>query len=291
MMIREPVVAGQFYPGNPERCRAELLELLEAGSADYDSEKRPVGGIVPHAGWVYSGAVAAKVFNALAASRSPDVIVLLGGVHRFQGREAALCTSGRWETPLGPVQVDNRLAERIMGHTNLIVDDAYAHEDEHSIEVQMPFVKHLFPEAKVVPIMVPATRTAHEIGEAVGRTLTAYKYDALVVGTTDLTHYGPRYGYVPHGVGAKGNTWAKDQNDRRFVDMVCAMKAKELVPEAVDRKNACAGGAAAATVTAAAALGATKGVLLQQTTSSEVVAGRMPNDQHDSVGYAAVVFE
>jgi len=291
MMIREPVVAGQFYPGNPERCRAEVLQLLKEGSADYDSNKRPVGGIVPHAGWVFSGAVAAKVFNALAASRSPDVIVLLGGVHRFQGREAALFTAGRWETPLGPVEVDDRLAERIMGHTNLIVDDAYAHEDEHSIEVQMPFVKHLFPQAKVVPIMVPVTPIAYEVGEAVGRTLTAYKYDALVVGTTDLTHYGPRYDFIPHGVGAKGNTWAKDDNDRRFVDMVCSMKAKELVPEAADRKNACASGAAAATVAAATALGATKGVLLEHTTSSEVVAGGMPDDQYDSVGYAAVVFE
>ncbi len=178
-----------------------------------------------------------------------------------------------------------------MGHTNLIVDDAYAHEDEHSIEVQMPFVKHLFPEAKVVPIMVPATRTAHEIGEAVGRTLTAYKYDAVVVGTTDLTHYGPRYGFIPYGVGAKGNTWARDHNDRRFLDMICLMKTRELVPEAANHKNACAAGATAATVAAAIALGATKGVLLKHTTSSEAVAGRMPDDQHDSVGYAAVVFE
>ena len=127
MIIREPAVAGQFYPANADRCRAELLQHLEKGAADYDSKKHPVGGLVPHAGWVYSGAVAAGVFSALAASRSPDVVILLGSVHRFRGKEAALFGAGRWETPLGPLTVDARLAERILGHTNLIVDDPYAH--------------------------------------------------------------------------------------------------------------------------------------------------------------------
>jgi hypothetical protein len=237
-----------------------------------------------------SGAVAAKVFNVLASSTSPRVVVLLGGVHRVRGKEAALFAAGRWETPLGPVEIDSRLAERILGHTNLIIDDPYAHEEEHSIEVQVPFIKQLFPEAKVVPIMVPPVPTAHEVGEAVGRTLTSYKYDALVIGTTDLTHYGPRYGFTPQGVGAEGNTWAKEKNDRQFIDLVCTMKAKELVREASRNKNACSSGAAAATVAAAAALGASAGVLLEHTSSSEVLGGHFPEDQSDSVGYAAVVF-
>ncbi len=291
MIIREPVVAGQFYPANPDQCRAEVLQYLSEGSADHTTDSRLLGGIVPHAGWVFSGAVAARVFNALAASGTPDVIVLVGSVHRIRGREAALFGAGRWETPLGPLEVDSRLAERILGHTNLIVDDPYAHEQEHSIEVQMPFVKHLFPEAKVVPIMVPQVPTAYEVGEAIGRTLTAYKYNALIVGTTDLTHYGPRYGFIPHGFGAKGSVWAKDENDRRFIDLVCSMRAKEVVSEAIEHKNACGGGATAATVAAVAALGATKGMLLEHTTSTEVAGGRMPDDQADSVGYAAIVFE
>lgn len=324
MIIREPAVAGQFYPANPDKCRAELLELVKASSADAEADARVaktddrrltgesvpepsgiprrigpqhasgfpqlMGGLVPHAGWMCSGGVAAGVFTALAASRSPDVVILFGGVHRYGGRQAAVFCTGRWNTPLGPLEIDARLAERILGYTNLIVDDHYAHEDEHSIEVQMPFVKHLFPEAKVVPIMVPAAPTAHEVGEAVGRTLSAYKYDGLIVGTTDLTHYGPRYGFVPQGVGAKGNAWAKTENDRRFIDLVCAMRTKELVAEAADRKNACSGGAAAATLAAVSALGATRGVLLKHTTSSEVLAGQFPGEQNDSVGYAGVVF-
>jgi len=305
MMIREPVVAGHFYAGQADRCRADLKQLLDAASPlDTLVGRRLIGGLVPHAGWTCSGAVAAKVFRALAVSRatgessgerlsrtaSPEVIVLFGGVHRNRGRQAAMFGAGRWETPLGPIEVDSRLAERILGHTNLIVDDPYAHEEEHSLEVQMPFVKHLFPEAKVVPLMVPMVKTAHEVGEAVGRTVTAYGYDVLIVGTTDLTHYGPHYGFVPQGIGAKGNAWAKEVNDRRFIDMVCKLKTNELVAEATERKNACSSGAAAATLAAVNALGATEGILLQHTTSSEVLGVRTERELEDSVGYAGIVF-
>ena len=291
MMIREPVVAGHFYAGQPDRCRAELKQLL-ADASPFDTlvGRRLIGGLVPHAGWVCSGVVAAKVFQLLASSRSPEVVVLFGGVHRYRGREAALFGAGRWETPLGTVEIDSRLAERILGHTNLIVDDPYAHEDEHSLEVQMPFIKHLFPQAKVVPLMVPVVKTAHEVGEAVGRTVTAYGYDALIVGTTDLTHYGPHYGFVPRGIGAKGNAWAKEVNDRRFIDLVCKLKATEVVAEASAQKNACSSGATAATLAAVSALGAAEGILLQHTTSSEVLGARSEEEMADSVGYAGIVF-
>ncbi len=291
MMIREPVVAGQFYAGQAERCREELLQFLGGPpSTDPPLGRRMIGGLVPHAGWSCSGDVAAKVFRSLAASRTPEVIVLFGGVHRHRGRESAMFASGRWETPLGPIEVDSRLAERILGHTNLIVDDPYAHEDEHSLEVQMPFVKHLFPRAKVVPLMVPVGKTAHEVGEAVGRTLTSYGYDALIIGTTDLTHYGPHYGFVPRGIGPKGNAWAKEVNDRRFIDLVCQLKTREVVTEATERKNACSSGATAATLAAVDALGATEGILLQHITSSEVLGKRSIDEMADSVGYAGIVF-
>jgi len=195
---------------------------------------------------------------------------------------------GRWETPLGPVQIDTRLAERILGQTNLIVDDPYAHEDEHSLEVQAPFVRHLFPKARIVPLMVPAVVVAHEVGEAVARTLQAYDYDALIVGTTDLTHYGPHYGFMPMGIGPKGHEWAKD-NDKRFIELVRRMKGSKLVQEAGENRNACSSGAAAATVAAVTALGATEGVLLDHFSSSEVSRQSL-FDKSDSVGYAGIVF-
>ncbi|MBI4719442.1 MAG: AmmeMemoRadiSam system protein B [Planctomycetes bacterium] len=290
MRIREPVVAGQFYAAGADPCRKELERLLsDAGPVVLDAGA-PLGGLVPHAGWTYSGRVAAQVFSALAAKRSPEVVVLLGGVHRSRGREAALFADGRWETPLGPLLVDARLAERILGQTNLIIDDPYAHESEHSLEVQAPIVAHLFPGAKILPLMVPPTPRAGEVGEAVGRTLQAYDYDAVVVGTTDLTHYGPHYGFMPQGVGTKANAWAMQVNDRRFVDLVCKLRGDALVAEAMEHKNACSSGAAAATVAAVRKLGATGGILLQHTTSSRVVAERGGAEPEDSVGYAGIVF-
>ena len=291
MRIREPIVAGQFYPADPERCRTELTGYLHRATAEVPCDGPLIGGIVPHAGWTCSGLVAARVFKALAASASPKVIVLFGAVHRARGKEAALFADGRWETPLGPVEIDKRLAERILGQTNLIQDDPYAHAQEHSIEVQMPMVAHLFPQVTLVPIMVPPMRRAYEVGEAVGRTMAAYHYEGLVVGTTDLTHYGPGYGFTPRGIGPKGNAWAKEDNDKRFIELICDLRGTELVAEAAEHKNACGSGAVAATLGAVAKLGATHGMLLEHTTSSEVLAGLPPSELTDSVGYAGVVFE
>ena len=293
MLIREPIVAGQFYPDQAEACQSELMDMLDELGREpqgFSTEKRIVAGLVPHAGWVCSGKVATRVMKAVAASRTPQTIVLFGGVHRYRGNKAAMFCSGRWETPIGPVDIDDRLAERILGHTNMIADDPHAHAEEHSLEVQMPLIGHFFPGVKVVPIMVPIIPRAHEIGDAIARTLTSYDYDALIIGTTDLTHYGPSYGFAPRGPGEEGIRWAKERNDRSFIDMVCAMKADELVVEANERRNACNPGATAATIAAAAALGADQGILLEHTSSFEVLAGKVPGQQHDSVGYAGVVF-
>ncbi len=291
MIVREPIAAGRFYDAQPERCRNELRQLLGTSITDLvPSGRKVVAGLVPHAGWTCSGAVAALVYQTLAASSTPATIVVFGGVHRHRGRQAAMFAEGQWETPLGPVEIDARLAERVMGHTNLVVSDPYAHEGEHSIEVQVPFLRYIFPEAKILPIMVPPGSTADEVGDTVGRTLTTYNYDAIIVGTTDLTHYGPNYGFTPQGIGADGNEWAKDVNDARFVELVCAMQADSVVSEALEHRNACSSGAVAATIAAAKKLGASEGVVLEQTSSSEVLSKKMGTPQSDSVGYVGIAF-
>jgi hypothetical protein len=291
MMIREPIVAGTFYPADAAACRRDAAALVEGLSSDDVTAGRTLtAGLVPHAGWVYSGRTAARVFRALAAGRSPAVVVLLGGVHRYLGREAAIFPSGRWETPIGGLEIDARLCERILGHTNIILEDPHAHDEEHSLEVQAPLVKHFFPQARIVPIMVPPGEHARSVGESVAGTIQAYKYDAVVVGTTDLTHYGPRYGLVGHGIGAAGHRWAKEENDTRMIALIREMAIDRIVPEALQHKNACSSGAVAATAAAAMKLGATEGILLDHTSSSEVILGRTAQPAEDSVGYAGFVF-
>ncbi|MCP4247810.1 MAG: AmmeMemoRadiSam system protein B [bacterium] len=286
-MIREPARAGSFYPAGADRCRREAEALVTVPEDVAVGPGELVGGIVPHAGWTYSGAVAGRVFAALAAERRPATVVLFGAVHRHRGRHGCLFGSGCWETPLGQVEVDGRLAERICGHTNLIVDDPYAHEQEHSIEVQIPLLQCALPEARIVPIMVPPMETAIEVGEAVGGTIAAYGADAAVVASTDLTHYGPAYGLTAQGVGAEALTWAKEVNDRRMIDLMLALDAEGIMPEAAEHRNACGAGAVAAALSAARRLGATSSSLLAHTASHEV----MPSSATvDSVGYAGLVF-
>jgi AmmeMemoRadiSam system protein B len=287
MMVREPAVAGMFYPAAPNDCSQAVEACFAASHAGASVNGRIVGGVVPHAGWACSGMVAASVFSAIASQISPATVVLFGAVHRPLRSPGAIFPSGRWDTPLGQVHINERLAERVMGHTNLIADDPYAHEAEHSIEVQLPFIQRLWPDAAILPLMVPPSKTSAEIGEAVGRTLTTYNYDAVVIASSDLTHYGDRYGFTPEGDTHEGPDWAKNTNDRRVIDMMLSLDAEAIVPETQANRNACGGGAIAAAIAAARTLGADAGTLLQHTTSRETLGADLDNN---AVGYAAVVF-
>lgn len=297
MMIREPAVAGTFYARGPERCLAELRACLDR-AAESSADQRAaalrddvVGGIVPHAGWVCSGAVAARVVNEIAKRRPPSVVVLLGAVHGPHGSSATLFPSGAWETPLGLARIDARLTERLQGQTGLLEADPHAHDNEHSIEVVVPFIQHLLPDAAIVPIMVPANDKAAALGRAVGRTCKTYGVDAVFLGSTDLTHYGPSYGFTPRGVGPAGLAWAKDVNDRRMIDLILAMAHDKATREAAANHNACGGGAIAATIAACETYGATRATLLDHTTSYEVLSAIQDEPPRDAVGYAGILFD
>ena len=287
MMIREPVVAGTFYPDSAEDCLRTIEECFMRRSSACAVDGRIVGGLVPHAGWLCSGKVTAAVISAISSQRSPNVFVIFGAAHRAQGSLAALYPSGKWNSPAGPIAVDDRLAERVLGYTNLISDDPYAHEAEHSIEVQIPFIRHSFPDAKILPLVIPPSEHASEIGEAVARTLVSYKYDAVVLASSDLTHYGKRYGFTPCGTGRDGVNWSKTVNDRRMIDLLVGLEADAVIPEAATHHNACGSGAIAAAISASKFLGADRGVLLDHTNSAETV-GR--DSENNAVGYAGMVF-
>lgn len=285
-MRREPVVAGMFYPAEPGRCRAEVAHLLDAARPSVPSDGF-FAGLVPHAGWSYSGLVAARTFAALAQSGTPRSVVIFGAVHTWGARQPSLYARGTWDTPLGPLPVDEALAEEILRLAEgQVVDNPGAHSDEHSIEVELPFLKHLFPEASIVPLMVPPDEDATTVGEIVARAIGQRGREVYLLGSSDLTHYGPRYGFAPRGVGPAALAWARER-DRQLLDDVAQMRAERIVERATRDRSACGGGAIAATVAAASALGATRGHVLEQTTSHDVHPAGTPTD---FVGYAAVVF-
>lgn len=282
MSARKPC-ARQFYPGD---CRFQIEEFLK-GYEIPEEPVRAVAGIVPHAGWIFSGAVAAKVFSCISARTNPDVFILLGAVHTWRSRGNAVYARGSWETPLGEVKIDEEVASRLLDLPGgNIVEDPAAHDGEHSIEVQLPFIKYLRPEAEIVPVAMPPHEDSHMTGKKIGEALSGIGRKIAIVGTTDLTHYGDAYGFTPFGYGSEANKRMKE-NDRRMIELVLSMKSGEILREAERNRNACGPGALAATVSAARAMGAEKGHLIEYRTSYDV----MPQGEFQmAVGYAGIVF-
>ncbi len=245
MPVRYPTVAGMFYPADRDACREEMKTYLR-GAMPVDVPSPVLGGVVPHAGWVFSGATAARVFAALNAEPLPETIVLFGAVHSWGVTRPSMYGSGVWRTPIGDVSVDEELAQAVLRTAgNLIVNQPEAHAHEHSIEVQLPFIAYLFPSARILPIAVPPLATAHEVGHAVARAARELGRRAPAIGSSDLTHYGPRYGLAPVGVGQRALQWTKE-NDARILELIIQMRAADVVIEAEAHSNACGAGAIAA---------------------------------------------
>ena len=291
MQARKPIVAGQFYPARHDACVEEIKECLEAATISEPLPDTIVAGIVPHAGWMFSGSPAAMVFSAIKQQHEKvHTFVIFGAAHGYYGQSPAIYEAGSWITPLGEVAIDEELADSILDST-IAIKDSMAHRNEHSIEVQIPFIQYLFGDARILPILVPPTEQAVELGAGIGKIISENENKKVVcIGSTDLTHYGPRYGFTPMGTGAKAIQWASDVNDREFIDLAMKLEPQKMLESAAENYNACGAGAAAATVAVAKKLGRTKGVLLAHTNSNEVMLQKMGTTSTDSVGYAAIIF-
>lgn len=291
MPIRQPAVAGVFYPDDPVRCRSEVEHYLKAARSapvEIRDQSKVFGGLAPHAGWGYSGALAARSLG-LVAEADVQTVIVFGAVHRSYGRQAAVYSSGSWITPLGEIRIDEELARKILKASSQFTENLNAHTPEHSIEVEVPFLQIAAPRAMLLPIMVPSVAEAASIGAIVARSAVALGRRVMCFASSDLTHYGPRFEFAPAGIGANGIKWAKEVNDRRILDLIVALDAEGIVAEARENHNACGPGAIAATIAACRELGAMRGVVLEHTNSSETLA-RRGEGMVDAVGYASVKF-
>ncbi len=291
MQKRKSIVAGQFYPGQHDSCVDEINECLDARTLSEPLPETIVAGIVPHAGWTFSGSLAALVFLAIKQQHEKvHTFVIFGAAHGYFGQSPAVYDRGSWITPLGEVAIDEELADAVLS-AGPVVSDASAHRAEHSIEVQVPFMQYLFPGAKILPIIVPPREQAVALGTSVGNVINEDEHKKIVcIGSTDLTHYGPRYGFTPMGVSADALKWADSVNDKKFIDLALKLEPERLLADAAENCNACGAGAAAAAIAAAKQIGKTEGLLLAHTNSNEVMLRKMGTASADSVGYAAIVF-
>jgi len=292
--MRQPTVAGRFYAGTERACQAHLERVDAEPSSAEDLPAHLVAAIVPHAGWDCSGHVAMEVFRTVEP-RAPReaTFILFGAVHRFGVARASVDTSDTWHTPLGPMTVDASLVERLLDEgEGLLIADSGAHNAEHSIEVQLPMIRHVFGDCPIVPIAAPPRPDSHEVGRRVAEVVQRSGRQVFIVGTTDLTHYGQQfYGFAPAGTGRPGLDWVRTENDPRMVDLMRALRAEAAVAEAAEHQNACGAGAVAATLAAARQLGSSGGHLIDYTTSYDVLHDPLYGETvGDFVGYAGMVF-
>ena len=280
-MIRSPAVAGAFYEGTREALKRQIEECythqLGPGKVPVKSSRakeKILGMVSPHAGYLYSGPVAAWGFCQLIEEELPESVVLLGPNHYGLGREVAVMPTGRWRTPLGEIEVDEDLAKEIADSSSLIQLDDTAHRKEHSLEVQLPFLQYGYGEAfKIVPIcmMSQDLETAQEIGKILGETLEGR--NVLIIASTDLTHYEPA---------ARARS-----KDAKVIEAIRSMnpgRVHEVVSEF--SVSMCGPGPVMAMLTAVSLLGAQKARLLKYASSGDITG-----DYAAVVGYASLVIE
>lgn len=191
--MRYPAVAGSFYPAGEERLREEVKGCFRKGAGEpkFGVRKGLLGVISPHAGYVYSGWVASYAYSEIASNFSqPPTFVILGPNHTGRGSGVALSTED-WETPLGVVENDKELGKLIQKNSRIVDFDEVAHEGEHSIEVQLPFLQFLYKKPKVVPICVGLGdyEVADDIGRAIIKASQAAGKETLIIASSDFTHF------------------------------------------------------------------------------------------------------
>lgn len=268
-MIRTPAVAHRFYPGDPEVLRRHLQALVPAGP-DNETRRKALAIISPHAGYVYSGAIAGET---IAAVRIPETVVILGPNHHGLGGPAAVMAHGLWKMPIGEAAIDEAVAARLLACCPLLTEDEEAHRREHSLEVQVPFLQYLRPGVNIVPIVLSflPLEDCLVLGACIAKALAAT--DTMLLASSDMTHYEPRS--------------SASAKDRLAIRQIVAMDPAGLYQTVVGgRISMCGIIPATVTLSAAMARGAKRATLIRYGDS-----GDTSGDTEQVVGYAGFVID
>ena len=277
-MIRKPVVAGTFYNGSKDRLYQQIEDCfkhtLGPGALPGEAgvgERNILGLVSPHAGYMYSGPVAAHGFFQLASEEKPDVVVILGPAHRGMGAEVSLSKQDKWQTPLGQLELDAETGGSIVAAVQSAQWDDLAHSFEHSIEVQLPFLQYIYQGGfKIVPIAMlrQSLAVSLELGESIAAALKDRK--AIIIASSDFSHYE--------------SAQTASRKDNLALEAILNLDARKLI-EVVDDNGItmCGPGPVMAMLTACKKMGATKAELLRYATSGDITG-----DHSSVVGYASV---
>ena len=269
-MIRSPVVAGQFYPSDPQALKKMIASF---GIKIPKDRQKAIACILPHAGYIYSGKVAAK---ALAEIDIGTSCIILGPNHTGTGAPYSLVREGTWKTPLGSVPIDTELADRLLKNSKYLEEDEVAHAYEHSIEVELPLIQEIGrTDFSLVPIILATgdNLVYKDIASAIATAVQQSKYDVTIIASSDMTHYEPQ----------------EDANrkDKEAIEALLKLDPKELL-EKIDRYqiSMCGYIPAVIALMAAKILGAKKARLVAYQTSGDVTG-----DFSSVVGYASIVIQ
>ena len=265
-MIRQPVVAGQFYPQTEEGINKMLATMIDASSDKQDAK----GVIMPHAGYVYSGYVAGATISKVDIKKTA---IILGANHSGEGEQFGIMTKGSWLTPLGEAKIDTEIAESILKESSLLKEDSLSHAREHSIEVEIPFLQYLRKDIKIVPITVSggSLEEYQQLGKDISDGFKKVGRSALFIASTDMTHHESKA--------------LAEEKDRLSIDAILALDEKKLFT-VVEENNISMCGVAPVCVliNICKSLGARKSGMVKYQTS-----GDMTGDDSSVVGYAGFV--
>ncbi len=266
-MLRPPAAADRFYPADPAALRSQLDSLIPP----WKEEKRQtaLAVISPHAGYVYSGSVAGET---MARVRIPETVLILGPNHHGVGQPVALGTRD-WDMPFGRVPIARELAVKILKNSTIIIDDDTAHQFEHSLEVQVPFLQYLRDNLKIVPIVISHLSFA-ECRETARDLVTGIRElgeEVLIVASTDMTHYEPRR--------------IASKKDRLALERITALDPAGLYDTVIDNRiSMCGIIPTTVALLAALKMGAMRAELVRYTDSGEAAG-----DTGQVVGYAGLI--
>ncbi len=286
MKRKKAAFAGSWYPERSEDCERAITQFLKEDTESLNKiNGNFVGGIVPHAGWYFSGSLACQVVNALQSSTQPCDAFVIFGMHMYPESNPCILTKGSWETPFGDLEIHISLASAMAEAAGFKIAGHSSFPEDNTIELQLPFIKYFFPDTAIVPVGVPPSPSAELIGIYAAEAAEKLGLHIHVLGSTDLTHYGVNYNFVPAGNGTKALEWVVNDNDRKALKAMMSMDTSAIISQGLENHNICCSGAAAAATAAAKRLGAVKCLEIGYTTSYE----KSPGDSF--VGYAGLLFQ
>ena len=267
-MIREPVVSGQFYPSSPDELRIMIKGMIDEKA----TRENVIGYYAPHAGYIYSGPVVGATISRVDIK---DTFVIMGPSHTGAGAPFSIMTEGKWRTPLGDIEIDMQLAKAILENSSYLREDHIAHLQEHSVEVQLPFIQYFKKDIKFVPIVLSHANAAiyRSIGRAIAKAIKDSGKEVVIVASGDMNHYESQK--------------ITNTKDEQAIESILKLEPVELL-ERVQEFNIsmCGYGTAACLIYAAKEFGAVQVELVKHQTSGDIV-----HEYASVVGYAGILFK